>query len=90
MKSLSRGKRASGDLIPWTISQQVRGDRRPPAHMYMHSVLYMYAHTHTHEGHGREGWVLQMLDKNIAHTDPQNGKTITVISVKVLQETRIV
>ena len=22
MKSLSRGKRASGDLIPWTISQQ--------------------------------------------------------------------
>ena len=23
MKSLARGKRASGDLIPWTISQQV-------------------------------------------------------------------
>ena len=22
MKSLSRGKRASGDLIPWTVSQQ--------------------------------------------------------------------
>ena len=25
MKSLSRGKRASGDLIPWTLSQQVIG-----------------------------------------------------------------
>ena len=25
MKSLSRGKRASGDLIPWTVSQQVSG-----------------------------------------------------------------
>ncbi len=24
MHSLSRGKRASGDLIPWTVSQQVR------------------------------------------------------------------
>lgn len=24
MSSLSRGKRASGDLIPWTLSQQVR------------------------------------------------------------------
>ena len=24
MKSLARGKRASGDLIPWTVSQQVR------------------------------------------------------------------
>ena len=23
MQSLSRGKRASGDLIPWTVSQQV-------------------------------------------------------------------
>ena len=23
MNSLSRGKRASGDLIPWTVSQQV-------------------------------------------------------------------
>lgn len=23
MNSLARGKRASGDLIPWTISQQV-------------------------------------------------------------------
>ena len=25
MQSLSRGKRASGDLIPWTVSQQVGG-----------------------------------------------------------------
>ena len=28
MQSLSRGKRASGDLIPWTVSQQVGGAQR--------------------------------------------------------------
>jgi N-acetyltransferase 10 len=28
MNSLSRGKRASGDLIPWTISQQVIMERK--------------------------------------------------------------
>lgn len=25
LNSLSRGKKASGDLIPWTVSEQVRG-----------------------------------------------------------------
>ena len=30
--------------------------------------------THTNEGHGRVGCVLQKLDENIAHSDPQNGK----------------
>ena len=25
------------------------------------------------EGHGRVGCVLQMLDENITHSDPQNG-----------------
>lgn len=29
MNSLSRGKRASGDLIPWTVSQQVKTSSFP-------------------------------------------------------------
>ncbi|WAR02866.1 NAT10-like protein [Mya arenaria] len=39
MNSLSRGKRASGDLIPWTVSQQV-------TRTYLFRIIDYYLHDH--------------------------------------------